>query len=695
MFHCINFAGIGARCHNGGECIEGPGLAYSCSCTAGWQGLVCQEDIDECASGPCHNGGVCVDKLASYTCACPMGYTGINCEEEILICSDNPCENNALCLMEEGIPTCYCVPDYHGEKCELQYDECQLGPKCLNGGICIDGIDTFTCSCPPQLTGTLCECHLGRGTILDCSQQTTTISSNTLTSMYLTASNNGSNVYTHPSLQPTKIWTTTSSNIPQQTEVTSGLFNASHLIPEEWQFTSTVVIDSMDDTTTSDSKTKSTTNSHEYTSHFDIIGTSYAPNTTSDDTFYFPEPTDSSISISSSSSNDSNGYSSDNMESSNESLHPKTTQWLFIPTIISPIKHETTDVNDTSDTSSYITRNYDASSTVSEEDEAKTENGNLFWYGVHSTLMPFFTELPEIVVTTKYYHISAKTDNESTENLLSNGYDPSYRPIIASTAPPTISETASTTASTMDTFYTFNTINDSSQSLTSTMTIGNIDNLTYSTQMPTPHHIIVDDNRVYVSKATGRPQIITTWSTAFEPGQGFTTPILSTESSTNDAMNKESKETDNPSATNTYPFRPNNWSVMTSEKDNIPRQTAPPGLLNANTTLSNVPSLPTSSVSPTLLSWESSERIPVVEKTTDATWPTDEEDSANTVSPDTVGQEAIDGTADTTAAATFRPPQADCSRLGGCYNGGTCVTTSEGSRVSSNKRTTVVQYMKR
>ncbi|XP_068151971.1 protein eyes shut [Drosophila tropicalis] len=160
--------GTGARCQHGGECIEGPGLEFTCECPAGWHGRICQEEINECASSPCQNGGVCVDKLAAYACACPMGYTGINCEEEILICADNPCQNNALCLMEEGIPTCYCVPDYHGEKCEYQYDECQLGPRCMNGGVCIDGVDTFSCSCPPLLTGMLCECLMVGEESLDC-----------------------------------------------------------------------------------------------------------------------------------------------------------------------------------------------------------------------------------------------------------------------------------------------------------------------------------------------------------------------------------------------------------------------------------------------------------------------------------------------------------------------------------------------
>ncbi|KAH8413382.1 hypothetical protein KR009_010472 [Drosophila setifemur] len=160
--------GTGARCQHGGECLEGPGLEFTCSCPAGWHGRICQEEINECASSPCQNGGVCVDKLAAYACACPMGYTGINCEEEILICADNPCQNNALCLMEEGVPTCYCVPDYHGEKCEFQYDECQLGPRCMNGGVCIDGVDTFSCSCPPLLTGMLCECLMVGEESLDC-----------------------------------------------------------------------------------------------------------------------------------------------------------------------------------------------------------------------------------------------------------------------------------------------------------------------------------------------------------------------------------------------------------------------------------------------------------------------------------------------------------------------------------------------
>ncbi|KAK9747245.1 hypothetical protein QE152_g5481 [Popillia japonica] len=150
------------RCANGGM------YAFSCECPAGWEGFLCDAEINECRSSPCQNGGVCVDHHAEYSCACLFGFTGKNCEEVMKVCEDSPCKNGALCLMEGGHPVCYCVPDFHGEWCQYQYDECQLGPRCMNGGTCIDGVDNFTCSCPPNLTGVLCECLILDDKNLDC-----------------------------------------------------------------------------------------------------------------------------------------------------------------------------------------------------------------------------------------------------------------------------------------------------------------------------------------------------------------------------------------------------------------------------------------------------------------------------------------------------------------------------------------------
>ena len=38
------------------------------------------EDIDECASTPCQNGGTCTDQINSYLCQCAPGYTDAQCQ---------------------------------------------------------------------------------------------------------------------------------------------------------------------------------------------------------------------------------------------------------------------------------------------------------------------------------------------------------------------------------------------------------------------------------------------------------------------------------------------------------------------------------------------------------------------------------------------------------------------------------------
>ena len=41
--------------------------------------LVCVSDIDECASNPCQNGGVCIDQINQYICICQAGWRGAFC----------------------------------------------------------------------------------------------------------------------------------------------------------------------------------------------------------------------------------------------------------------------------------------------------------------------------------------------------------------------------------------------------------------------------------------------------------------------------------------------------------------------------------------------------------------------------------------------------------------------------------------
>ena len=37
-------------------------------------------DIDEGASGPCQNGGTCIDQVNGYQCQCAPGYTDLQCQ---------------------------------------------------------------------------------------------------------------------------------------------------------------------------------------------------------------------------------------------------------------------------------------------------------------------------------------------------------------------------------------------------------------------------------------------------------------------------------------------------------------------------------------------------------------------------------------------------------------------------------------
>lgn len=51
-------------------------LFSSCICGHGYAGTLCEVDIDDCASDPCLNGGVCIDGIDSFTCQCVSGKTG-------------------------------------------------------------------------------------------------------------------------------------------------------------------------------------------------------------------------------------------------------------------------------------------------------------------------------------------------------------------------------------------------------------------------------------------------------------------------------------------------------------------------------------------------------------------------------------------------------------------------------------------
>lgn len=69
------------------------------------------------------------------------------------------CLAKAICSSFLVVPLlfgfrCLCEAGYAGSLCEVDINDCDSDP-CLNGGICIDGVDTFKCQCLSGKTGVL------------------------------------------------------------------------------------------------------------------------------------------------------------------------------------------------------------------------------------------------------------------------------------------------------------------------------------------------------------------------------------------------------------------------------------------------------------------------------------------------------------------------------------------------------------
>ena len=121
---CIGIASCCSFYDTNGACISSCSQNatntsdFTCICPPGSSGRFCSEDIDECTSNPCQNGGNCTNIFPGFSCNCSAGYSGDTCA--IDDCDvRNPCRNRGTCSRNDaGDIICLCQAGFRGNTCE-------------------------------------------------------------------------------------------------------------------------------------------------------------------------------------------------------------------------------------------------------------------------------------------------------------------------------------------------------------------------------------------------------------------------------------------------------------------------------------------------------------------------------------------------------------------------------------------------
>ncbi|KAK3784027.1 hypothetical protein RRG08_025221 [Elysia crispata] len=147
---------LAAPCVNG-TCSSQFG-GFTCACQEGFEGSLCQHDINDCALNPCMNNATCQDHLLGFVCLCSQGFSGPICETNIDDCVDACVTENTM-ESRDMINHCECVckPGYTGKNCSEDIDECMTTQPCLHGGNCTNTVGDYECACEKGWSGKHCQ----------------------------------------------------------------------------------------------------------------------------------------------------------------------------------------------------------------------------------------------------------------------------------------------------------------------------------------------------------------------------------------------------------------------------------------------------------------------------------------------------------------------------------------------------------
>ncbi|KAG9341327.1 hypothetical protein JZ751_019431 [Albula glossodonta] len=117
-------------CLNGGTCVTRVGDApFICICADGFTGDLCNAtESGPCIPNPCKNDAVCEvisssrrgDVFSDYVCKCQPGFDGVHCQNNVNDCAPQPCQNGGTCQDLDGDYTCRCPSPYVGKRCQLR-----------------------------------------------------------------------------------------------------------------------------------------------------------------------------------------------------------------------------------------------------------------------------------------------------------------------------------------------------------------------------------------------------------------------------------------------------------------------------------------------------------------------------------------------------------------------------------------------